>query len=149
MNYTSQEAKLFNLSNYLSKMNPLQQWETKFREEIIQDLKEEGIEFKKENIEEIIKATSFKERSRKYQDKCPYYSMGHSCHPKIPELNCFLCACPNYNSNEEIGGCKIKSPMGKFHFHKNLPRGKVWDCSYCSINHSAEEVRKYLTNLFS
>jgi Zn-finger protein len=34
--------------------------------------------------------------------------------------------------------------MGRFYFHRNLPEGKVWDCSDCPTNHSPKEVEKYL-----
>ena len=125
-------------------MNILQKWEKSHRKEILKELKKAGIELTLENIPKIINQTSFKIRKKKYPRKCPDYITNKSCHPEIKDLNCFLCACPNYQSDLLEGGCKINSKKGKYHHHPNLPKGKVWDCSNCSINHTPKEVEKYL-----
>lgn len=125
-------------------MNFLQEWESQHRKNILEELKAAKIEILVENISEIIEETSFMVRSKKYPEKCPYYQQEKTCHPEIKDLSCFLCACPNYESHKLVGGCKINSRKGRFHSHQNLPDGKVWDCSYCNINHHPEEVRKYL-----
>jgi len=127
-------------------MNFLQDWEINHYKKIIKKLKKVGIELTTSNIPLIIKETSFKTRSKKNKDECPYYKLRYSCHPKIKDLNCFLCACPNYESNRLQGGCKINSKLGKYHHHRNLPKEKVWDCSDCTINHTVKEVEKYLKN---
>ena len=128
-------------------LNLLQKWEIKHKEKIQKELKKENIELTIENIPKIIEQTSFKIRSKKYPYECPYYQTKKSCHPEIKDLNCFLCACPNYESSKLEGACKIQSKKGKFVYHQNLPKGKVWDCSDCTINHSQKEVEKYLRNL--
>jgi len=125
-------------------LNLLQKWEKLYLKDVLQDIKSAGIELILENIPLIIKETSFQTRKKKYPDKCPYYQTNKSCHPEISELNCFLCACPNYISEKTEGGCKINSKKGKWHFHKNLPKGRIWDCSDCQINHSPQEVKGYL-----
>jgi Zn-finger protein len=127
-------------------MNLLQQWEKQYITSILNDIKKAGIKLIQENIPKIINETSFETRSIKYPNKCPYYKSKISCHPEIPDLNCFLCACPNYDSSKLTGGCKINSNKGKFHFHKNLPQEKVWDCSDCPKYHSESEVKDYLTD---
>jgi len=124
--------------------NMLQEWESRHRKTIIQEIKEAGIELKAENIPRIIKETSFRTRKQKHQRKCPYYKNEESCHPEIKELNCFLCACPEYISEKEEGGCKINSEYGKFTHHENLPAGKVWDCSGCNLYHKKDSVRTFL-----
>ena len=127
-------------------LNLLQKWEIYHKRKMLKELKEQGIELTLENIPKIILQTSFKIRSKEYPNECPYYKTQSSCHPKIKDLNCFLCACPNYESNRLQGGCKINSKLGKYHHHRNLPKEKVWDCSDCAINHTVKEVEKYLKN---
>jgi Zn-finger protein len=125
-------------------MNFLQEWEKGHYKKIFRELKEAGILPNIKNLDLIIKETSFETRSKKYPKECPYYIIGTSCHPEVKDLNCFLCACPNYESYKEEGGCKIDSKKGKWHYHKNLPKGKVLDCSGCNIYHSKKEVEAYL-----
>lgn len=127
-------------------LNLLQKWELYHQKKILNELIEAGINLTLENIPKIIEETSFEIRSKKYPNDCPYYHLGKPCHPEIVNLNCFLCACPNYQSESLEGGCKINSKKGKFTYHPSLPKGKVWDCSNCTINHSPKEVEKYLRN---
>ena len=126
-------------------MNILEKWEKYHFNEILKELEAEKIDLIPKNISKIIIETSFKIRSRKHPNKCPYYQSNTSCHPEIKGLSCFLCACPNYDSSIQEGGCKINSKKGKFTYHKNLPLGRVWDCSDCTINHSPKEIKNYLT----
>lgn len=127
-------------------LNKSQEWERAHFREILSEIKQEGIELDYKNIPQIIAITSFKSRSKKHPGKCPYYQKQppESCHPETEDLNCFLCACPNYESHKLEGGCKINSSSGKIQYHKNLPAGKIWDCSDCAINHRPEDVRKFL-----
>ena len=125
-------------------MNFLQQWELQYRKKMIRVVEENEIDFSMENIHFIILATSFKELSRKYPDYCPYYPTGKSCHPEVADLNCFLCACPNYLSERLKGGCTIESKFGRWEVNRNLPVGRVWDCSNCRVNHSPREAEVYL-----
>ena len=125
-------------------LNYLQKWEIEHRKKIISELKVAGIEIIIENIPRIIEETSFRVRREKHPDECPYYKGEKSCHPEVKDLNCFLCACPNYLSEETEGGCKIKSKRGRFYHHPNLEKGKVWDCSDCPVFHSPKEIEKYL-----
>lgn len=125
--------------------NILKIWGENHFIEVIKELKSEKIELSYENIPEIIEAMSFYKRRRRNPEKCPYYKQNPPtpCHP-IKDLNCLLCACPNYNSKTLEGGCDINSKKGKYVYHQNLPMGKVWDCSDCQVNHSKKEVKKYL-----
>jgi len=129
-------------------MNLLQKWEAEHKKRILQELKQSNIKLTLENIPKIIHETSFKIRSKKYPDACPYYQSEHSCHPEIKDLNCFLCACPQYDSSKLEGGCKINSKKGKYHKHQNLPKGKIWDCSDCNTYHTPISVKKYLEKKF-
>ncbi len=129
--------------------NLLQQWEESHFRKMFWELRELGIEPTLENIPRIVETMSFTERSiRMYgKNECPYYDLGRPCHT-LPGLNCFWCACPEYMSESLEGGCRMRSPLGKWVVHKNLPAGKVWDCSKCIYGHDPEFVRQYLeTNL--
>ena len=124
-------------------MNYLQAWEKSHYRKIAQELTKTEIPITKGHIDEIIEHTSFRKRSQRDKSECPYYEKEEPCH-ETEDLNCLLCACPNYESEGEKGGCKINSPKGKIHKHQNLPQGEVWDCNGCSINHSPDEVRTWL-----
>ena len=124
----------------------LKEWEVRFRRGILREIKSAGIEFTRENIELIVQESGFQSRAKKVPtfDNCPYLMMNQPCHPEIQDLNCFLCPCPNYESDRLEGGCKVDSKRGKFTFHESLPAGKVWDCSDCNVSHSSKEVKEYL-----
>jgi Zn-finger protein len=127
--------------------NQLQEWEDNHFQKVRNELQSLGIEIIPENIPQIIKAMSFKERSQRHPEQCPYYNppLSRPCHP-IADLNCLLCSCPNYDSSTDKGECKI-SKKSKGRWHTPYPyseSGKVWDCTDCPINHTPQEVRKYL-----
>lgn len=126
--------------------NLLSTWESSFRKGILKEIKEEGIKFTRENIEAIVAESNFQSRAKKVPtfDNCPYLAMNKPCHPEVKDMNCFLCPCPNYESERLDGGCRINSRKGKIQVHKNLPAGRVRDCSDCCTNHSSKEVRQYI-----
>ena len=97
-----------------------------------------------ENIPQIVDFMSFRKRSKREGD-CPYYLRKAGCHPEIKDLNCFLCACPQYLSEKQEGGCRVESKRGKFYEHPCLPEGRVWDCSECRAYHHPKSVESYLT----
>ena len=80
----------------------LQKWEKEHFRKILREIKSAGIDFSLENIDEIIKQTSFEVRSLEHPEECPYYSRATKCHD-LDDLNCFLCTCPNYNSDSLEG----------------------------------------------
>ncbi len=105
-------------------------------------------QFINQQIQKIIKEFNFLNRKQKYPNECPCYT-GKICHNISPEkLNCFLCYCPEYNSELEEGGCRINNPNGKWLFNYKLPKGKIWDCSDCDYSHRVEIVEKYLKKIF-
>jgi len=122
-----------------------QKWEINHMKTVVKELKTEGIGLTVENIPKMIEYMSFEKRSKRDSSQCPYYQKNppEPCHD-IEELNCLLCACPNYQSEKLEGGCEIDSKKGKYHHHEKLPEGKIWDCSDCKINHSPKEIEKYL-----
>ena len=130
--------------------NYLQEWEISHRRGILKEIKDAGIEFILEKLEEIVREASFASRTGKFPtfDYCPYIKKKEPCHPNVEDLNCFLCACPNYDSEKDDGGCNINSKNGKIQYHESLPLGKVWDCSDCQVNHTPGEVKRYITRNF-
>jgi Zn-finger protein len=125
-------------------MNFLKKWEQEHFKKITKELEDAKIPITLENIPEIIKETSFEIRSKNHGNECPYYSLGYSCHTQVKDLNCLLCACPDYDSSSLEGGCKINKEEGRWHYHPALPKQRIWDCSNCSAYHSSEEVEDYL-----
>jgi len=125
----------------------LQDWEKLHWRRIIHHLKSEGIGLTRDNIDLIIERTTFRVMSKKYRNKkfenqpyCIWYD-GHelrSCHPEIKDLSCLTCACPNYLTDRDGGGCKINSKKGIMY------KGEVWDCSDCNHGHTPKFARRYL-----
>ena len=101
--------------------NILEIWGKNHFIEIINELKSEKIKLSYENIPKIIEAMTFNKRNKRNPEQCPYYKQNPPtpCHP-IKDLNCLLCACPNYNSRTLEGGCNINSKKGKYIYHKNI-----------------------------
>ena len=67
--------------------------------------------------DEVISYFRFENMVQKEPDFCPLYAKKRKCHD-IEELNCYLCACPNFRFKED----GFKSEEGKTLF------------SYCGIN---------------
>lgn len=126
--------------------NHLETWAETHLRDIVRELKTAGIELRIENIHAIIQETSFEVRSVKYPDKCLYYKEEPSrhCHPELRELNCLLCACPDYKNNKIEGGCRIDLQFGKWFYHQALPKKRIWDCTDCPIPHFSKYVENYL-----
>ena len=147
-------------------MNYLEKWADTHIKRVLTELKQGNIPLTLENIPQLIEATSFRRRSVREPEACPCYEKGKPCHPEVKDLNCFLCACPDYlqipqglsgpdlesqrildslNQNEKIeGGCATLNNKGKWYKDKNLPLGKIWDCSDCTIPHSPIYTENYL-----
>ena len=125
-------------------MNELQKWATLHWKRIFSQLNEAGIEIKRENINKIIEETSFKVRSKKHPEYCPYYPKNTPCHPSIRDFNCLLCACPEYDSSTEQGGCRARSRKGNYFSHPKLKQERVWDCTYCNRYHSPKYIKEFL-----
>ncbi len=100
------------------------------------------------HINNIIAENTFEVRSKNNPDACPCYT-NKPCHDiSASDLNCFLCYCPNYDTEKEIGGCKINNPKGKWYNHGLPPHEKVWDCSDCEYPHKESIVKEYLRTVF-
>jgi len=105
---------------------------------------------KVELIEKIIDENRLINRKKADENSCPCYN-GTRCHNDTSdyEMICLLCVCPEYDRspNNLEGGCKIDNPQGKWFYHRDLPEGKIWDCSDCGTPHTEEYVKGYLEKL--
>ena len=101
-----------------------------------------------ELITKIIEENILINRKKKDPDSCPCYN-GTRCHNGLDDyaMVCLLCVCPGYDRSNDEGGCNINSKYGKWFYHKNLSKGRIWDCSDCELPHTKEFVRNYLEQL--
>ncbi len=96
--------------------------------------------------DEIIDYFDFDNMVKEENDFCPLYKDNKKCHD-IKELNCYLCACPNfrfndagiktYNDKKILSECEINNGA------KFAGDGVVHqDCSSCTVPHHKAYVRK-------
>lgn len=98
--------------------------------------------------EEVIHYFRFENMVKKESDFCPLYAEHKKCHD-TEELNCYLCACPNFRFNDDgfavekgktlFSTCSIDSPDGAQFLtdtaiHQN--------CSGCLVPHKENYIRK-------
>ena len=97
---------------------------------------------------EVIKYFRFENMVEKESDFCPLYAQQKKCHD-TEELNCYLCACPNFRFNDAgfaleegktlFSTCSIDSPDGDRFItdtaiHQN--------CAGCLVPHNELYIRK-------
>ena len=91
--------------------------------------------------EQIIDYFDFGNMVKNEPDFCPLYKEPKKCHD-IDELNCYLCACPNFKLSDIKSTCNINSKDGGSIVSKK--DGFIHqDCSKCSVPHSKEYVKKH------
>jgi len=98
--------------------------------------------------DEIIKYFRFENMLIHEPDFCPLYKEAKKCHD-TDELNCYLCACPNFRFNDEgletsegktlFSSCSIDSPDGDQFIHENSIHQ---NCSGCLIPHKESYIKK-------
>jgi len=98
--------------------------------------------------EQIVDYFLYENMQQNEIDFCPLYAKNKKCHD-IDELNCYLCACPNFrfddNGIKQIDGktqysfCNIDSKYGR----QGIYSEKIHqDCSGCNIPHGRFFVLK-------
>ena len=98
--------------------------------------------------DEIIDYFDFDNMVKEENDFCPLYKDNKKCHD-MDELNCYLCACPNFRFNDagikkvehatQFSLCAIESKDGR----EGVYGEKIHqDCSKCSVPHHREYVTK-------
>lgn len=98
--------------------------------------------------EEVIRYFRFENMVQNESDFCPLYAENKKCH-ETDELNCYLCACPNFRFNDAgfaieegktlFSTCSIESPDGDRYvsdtaIHQN--------CAGCIVPHRESYIRK-------
>jgi Zn-finger protein len=88
--------------------------------------------------DEIIEYFDFDNMKIKEEDFCVLYAKNKKCHD-IENLNCYLCACPNFRVDSEKSFCDIDSKDGSKIVTKNFTHQ---DCSNCIVPHNVPYIKK-------
>jgi len=88
--------------------------------------------------DEIIAYFDYENMKEKEVDFCPLYAQNKKCHD-IENLNCYLCACPNFRVTTTKSFCNVNSKYGSSittkdgYIHQN--------CSKCAIPHGSIYIK--------
>ena len=105
----------------------------------------------KENYskDQIIEYFEFDNMVKNENDFCPLYADNKKCHD-VQELNCYLCACPNFRFSddgiEKVGDktkysfCSIDSKDGEAGVYGDAIHQ---NCSNCTVPHATTYVKKH------
>ena len=116
----------------------------KKHKKIVEKLLDNGLTQK-----EIIDYFDFENMKEKEINFCPLYAKNKKCHD-MDELNCYLCACPNFRFNDDgikkvdnklqYSYCNIDSKDGR----QGIYGEKIHqNCSKCQVPHTKEYVTKH------
>lgn len=116
-------------------------------------LKHKNIMKKLEHLSDadVIKYFRFENMVENEPDFCFLYKDNKKCHD-MEELNCYLCACPNFRFNDEgvskkgsqilYSTCSIDSKDGaQFVYDDAIHQ----DCSGCTVPHHEAYIKKYFS----
>ena len=98
--------------------------------------------------EEVIVYFRFENMLKNERDFCPLYAENKKCHDTA-ELNCYLCACPNFRFNDQgftregeqtlFSTCSIESPEGdRFTSDTAIHQ----NCTGCIVPHRESYIKK-------
>jgi len=97
---------------------------------------------------EVVTYFRFDNMVKKEPDFCVLYKYNKKCHD-MKELNCYLCACPNFRFNDEgfnvregktlYSACSINSKEGDRYISEDTIHQ---DCSKCSVPHHESYILK-------
>lgn len=98
--------------------------------------------------EEVIKYFRFENMVQHESEFCPLYAENKKCHDTA-ELNCYLCACPNFRFNDAgfsleegktlFSTCSIESPDGDRYVSESAIHQ---NCAGCIVPHRESYIRK-------
>lgn len=89
--------------------------------------------------DEVIEYFKFENMVQNEPNFCPLYKNNMKCH-EIEDLNCYLCACPNFRVSSEKSYCDINSKDGGSITDKNGYTHQ--DCSACSVPHKEKYIKQ-------
>lgn len=98
--------------------------------------------------DEVISYFRFENMVKNEPDFCPLYKENKKCH-EMEQLNCYLCACPNFRFHDEgikevkkktlYSACSIDSQDGSQFI---LDDAIHQDCSACLVPHHEAYIKK-------
>lgn len=98
--------------------------------------------------EEVIEYFQFENMVKNEVDFCPLYTQNKKCH-EMEELNCYLCACPNFRFNDNgfakeedktlFSTCTIESPDGDRFISESAIHQ---NCAGCLVPHRESYIHK-------
>lgn len=98
--------------------------------------------------DEVIEYFRFENMVQHESDFCPLYAENRKCHD-MEELNCYLCACPNFRFNDSgfeteegktlFSTCSIESPDGDRYVSETAIHQ---NCAGCIVPHRESYIRK-------
>ncbi len=96
--------------------------------------------------EQMVEYFDFDNMVKEEVDFCPLYKDNKKCHD-IGELNCYICACPNFRFNDEgisvYNEFKVLSKCDINNGEKFMGKGVVHqDCSSCTVPHHKPYIIK-------
>ncbi len=99
--------------------------------------------------DEVIAYFRFENMRNKEPDFCPLYAENKKCHD-MEELNCYLCACPNFRFNDE-GFREVEGRSLKSYCAIDSKEGDVFktddaihqNCSGCTVPHHEAYIKKH------
>ena len=112
--------------------------------ELLLKLKKQGLE-----KQEIIAYFRFDNMVKHEKSFCPLYAENKKCHD-LEDLNCYLCACPNFRFSDAgieqkdektvHSFCSIESKDGR----QGVYGDKIHqDCSKCTVPHHESYIKKH------
>ncbi len=87
--------------------------------------------------DDIIKYFDYDNMKQKEKDFCVLYKENKKCH-EMENLNCYLCACPNFRVEKKKSFCSINSKDGGTIEHNGFIHQ---DCSLCTVPHKVEYIK--------
>ena len=87
--------------------------------------------------EEIIKYFDYNNMLVNEKEFCVLFKDNKKCH-EMEDLNCYLCACPNFRVSEIKSFCSIDSKDGGSIEHNGFTHQ---DCSSCTVPHSVNYIK--------
>ncbi len=98
---------------------------------------------KKVKEDDLIEYFRWENISKTDSDFCPLFAKNKKCH-EIENLNCYLCACPNFRFDDKAtklkSWCSIDSKEGRQIEHNGVIHQ---DCSGCKIPHGEPYIKKH------
>ncbi len=98
--------------------------------------------------QEVIEYFRFENMVQNEKEFCPLYANNKKCHD-TPELNCYLCACPNFRFNDKgfkqeeektlFSTCSIESPDGDRYISESAIHQ---NCAGCLVPHRESYIKK-------